>query len=290
MRVDLRTSRALLTYPPLPNGAPESFDLVIKSVLELLRSRGLVPTALPVRHCLSSLLKGGARRVAVSRGEFDTKDAKFQITSLSRKQSIETSLAGLISDSADAASGSRRNVERQIKNSLEHQTFQMVTLSWIDEDLRTRVKFIESGAEFLFFWGESGDRTFARVDSVVGLLFDLSEGLRSADFKTVWESIGTLADGTIVTPGEFASRFKVDPKVVQGAIIDAVNAGLLEPVYRLVAPQDLLEQHSLLSWTTDLVSLRRVFEAGNVEVDGADARNVGIGFRRTYHSSVAEDR
>jgi len=288
VRIDFARRRALLTYPPLPPGAAETLEVVISSVLKLLDSFGIGLDPLPVRACLSSLLAAGARRVALSRGKFDTIDGKFHVTSKARTRSLDKVIAGLLS--AGSNESEREEIERQISESLQKQSFQAVTLTWVDEKVSTRVEFIPVGAEFLFFWGRT-DRTFANVDRMVGLLYDLSSNMQSADFRMIWNALADVPDGEIVNPGEFASRFRAPPDETRRALVEAVNAGLVVPVYRLNADAELLDEFDLHDWTSDLPSLRREFtSSAGIVVDGSDARNIRVGFRRTHYATQLDDR
>lgn len=285
IRIELSTKRVLFTYPPLPAGTDETFDTIIAVAIELLFKAGLTFKHLPIRECISSLLRGGARRVALSRGKFETVEGKFQVASTTRGAPLDQVLASLLqADRAD-----RHKLEKQINTSLQKQTFDQVTLTWIDEKVSTRIDFIDSGPEFLFFWGDA-EKTFAKIQAMIGLLYDIAAGLQSADFKKIWGDLASLSDGTVIVPTEFASRYNVDNAVTQQVILDAVNAGLMVPVYRLKADEDLLEEHGVQAWSEDLRSLRRMFVTDAAAVDGTVAKNIKVGFRRTEHAPTVEDR
>jgi hypothetical protein len=110
--------------------------------------------------------------------------------------------------------------------------------------------------------------------------------------QVVWDALADVKDGDVVNPGEFASRFKAPVGETQRALVEAVNAGLVVPVYRLAADEDLLDEHNLHDWTDDLMTLRRTFTSSStgVVVDGADAKNIRVGFRRTHHATTLEAR
>lgn len=286
VRISVETKRVTMTFPPLPPGAQEDFDAVIRAVVDLLKGVGLAVLQLPVRACISSLLRGGARRVAVSRGKFETNVGRIHVASTARDLAIDSVLVRMLDLQK---TDEREKIEHQFNQSLQRQTFESVTLAWIDEKVNTRIEFIPIGPEFLFFWGDT-DRSYQRIDDMIGLLYDIATGLESADYRGVWDALTQIANGSIVTPHEFASRFAVEASVPETVLVDAVTAGIVEPVYLLRAEEELLEANGIQQWTADLMQLRRPFEHGSTVVDGTDPKNIRVGFKRTHYSAQAEER
>lgn len=65
---------------------------------------------------------------------------------------------------------------------------------------------------------------------------------------------------------------------LQAHILQLLNAGDLDVVYRLRASGTFRKAVGHFSWTEDIMSLRKVFKVGKRRVDGSDARNILVGF------------
>lgn len=125
-------------------------------------------------------------------------------------------------------------------------------------------------------------RDIESSDHLSSLLFELSEQLGSADAESVWNEIGALPRDGIILPGDFRGRFNLSHNLIDDVVLRAVKAGLLEPVYRLNAPQDVLEEIEHTEWTANLTELRRVFELDGQRYDGTDPTMISIAFRRLF--------
>ena len=156
-----------------------------------------------------------------------------------------------------------------------------VSLLWTDERVVTRVAFIEAGADFLFVWGNT-DPSFRLVNQMIGLLYELSEGLATDGFSQVWSQLVELQNDAIVVPATFRSQFNAPASEVDNVLLEAVKLGLLVPVYRLKAEDDVLEELGQSDWTSNLAMLARVFDTTErgLVVDGTKPENIRVAFRR----------
>jgi len=111
---------------------------------------------------------------------------------------------------------------------------------------------------------------------------ELSEGLATDGFSQVWSQLVELQNDAIVVPATFRSQFNAPASEVDNVLLEAVKLGLLVPVYRLKAEDDVLEELGQSDWTSDLAMLARVFDTTErgLVVDGTKPENIRVAFRR----------
>jgi len=91
----------------------------------------------------------------------------------------------------------------------------------------------------------------------------------------VLELFETFAPRTVLQPSEVVRWLPtVASDKVETALRESLTDRSLEVVF---APK---HDARATEWTTDLMSLRKVFETEQGPVDGADPRNILVGFRR----------
>lgn len=279
VRIDTATSQALLTYRGLTyKGAVVDYDYesVFSSTTAALAAVGLHLEPLPTGACITALITAKGRRVLPVRGDLITDRGEIKLRSLAGKATLEQLIARLI----DSPEASENDLLAQITSGLAKATFNSIGLLWAEERVLTRVRFLPAGDEFLFVWGRT-EPTYAFIDKMGALLYDLAAGMSSPDFNAIWSSISEMATDGILTAADFVSKVARPRSETEAVILEAVKAGLLEPVYTLKAEGDVLDELGLTDWTTNLASLRQVFTTQDgVTFDGADPRSIRVAFRR----------
>jgi hypothetical protein len=284
-RIDLETGRAMLNYPGLAPGVDYEYDVAITGALEGLAKLGLHLEPLPVKACITSVIAAKGRRVLPVRGELITPEGSLKMRSRIGRASIQQLIARLV-EGAPGSGGSGEilyepDLIDRITSNLGKHTFDAIGLLWTEEKVLTRVAFMDSGADFLFVWGKA-DPSFSLVARMTDPLYELSAGLSSVTFAEIWGRIVEQPDEGLLVPGAFRSEFKAEASDVDAALLEAVKLGLLIPVYRLKANEDVLDEHGLGEWSADLPSLRQVVraESGEVIVDGTKPENIRVAFQR----------
>jgi hypothetical protein len=96
----------------------------------------------------------------------------------------------------------------------------------------------------------------------------------------LWDLIAASPEHTVFRPSDFQVRCGASESDIKAAVQAALTAGLIRPVYRIANARVIDPQAR--AWTPELVSLRRKYKTdGGVEVDGADPKEIAIGFERT---------
>lgn len=277
VRVDVETARIVVTYRGLPIGDDYDYEHASEAVLKACGQVGISVEALPVRGCIMAIISAKGRRIFPVRGDLLTPDGQIKLKSRVGRASIEQLVARLVEGDDDVFE--ETELLARITTNIGKHTFETLGLLWADKKILTRVAFWSAGADFLFVWG-GNDPSFRLLDSLVGLFYELAARMNSADFNEAWEFISDLGDGAIVRPHEFRNHFKMPPSESDHVLLEGVRAGLLEPVFKLNAPDDFLDEIERPEWTTDLMSLRGVHEVDGVRLDGSKPESVLVAFRR----------
>lgn len=96
----------------------------------------------------------------------------------------------------------------------------------------------------------------------------------------MWEFIGALPTHTIFKASDLLARFGAPEPDIKATIRAALEADLVVPVYR-ISNGDVTDPQAH-AWTHDLMSLRRTWKTtSGADVDGADPREIMVGFERT---------
>lgn len=292
VRVNRESGRTALNYPGLPTGVDYDYEAAIGANLECLGALGLHVTPLPARECIRALIAAKGRRVLPVRGDLITPEGVLKMRSRVGKASIQQLIARLVeapgsdgSDDSDAVD--LPELLERITDNLGKHSFETIGLLWTDERVLTRVEFNDAGSDFLFIWGDT-EPSLRVVDEMVGLLYDLAEGMASAGFEEIWRTVAELQNEALLLPGEFRARFKAARAEVDSVLLEAVKLGLLEPVFRLKASEDVLEALGQSDWTPNVGALARRFVCDEpaTTIDGTESSNISVAFRRIRSRAV----
>jgi hypothetical protein len=261
-----------------------NYETTVKRVLDLLcESLAIAVEPLPVQRCITSLEKAGTRRFrVVARKSNLALGGRLSITSPDQRTSAEEAL--------------RMHFQKYLRDLVPpdllqtalsraaHDVFSdYLVLAWAGEKIRTRIQFWATGPEFLVVWDDE-QKSFAAVDGIVSLFEKVAAEIDPDSRNGLWDRISATPDGELLWASSLADTHDASAATVREAIGDAIQAGLLEPVFRLARHEELAEPLAA-QWTAALASLARSFVLASGEVvDGRDPREVQIAFRRVRGS------
>lgn len=289
--VRIQPERQLLTlnYPGYThiNAAASgtgTYESVVEALLAILkRDFSLQLKTLPIKDTLSFFLEGPNRRVLRVKADIDSPLARLDMSAKSETTNIEEALASFISahlkdvDLAALVEASKKAFNNAVLNS--------IVLFWLQESLFTRIRFWEIGTELFFVWNKENP-SFRIVDSITQVLADTSHHDAGPNLRAspiAW--ISQLDALILVTPGELSNRYELAPGEARKILIRALNAGLVEPVYRIASTEMLQELSN--DWSPDLQQFkRRLSTVSGRVVDGGNPENIEVAFRRVGNLST----
>jgi len=165
-----------------------------------------------------------------------------------------------------------------VREALKNTAPNSLAVLWTRENVVTRLSFWDFGTEFLFIWYGTEQNFFA-IEKIFELLISIANQLASSDLSSIFEEFTDTSNNEVFTMSMLASRHKVSINKLKKTTVSAINAGLIEPVYRLNTQEFLQEIPN--EWVEDLSSLKQVFTSeSGVEVDGRNPSNIEVGFRK----------
>lgn len=288
--VRITKKQILITYPGVSQGDATKasqrvqYRDVVKLITGLLDQRfGLRTTHFPVRECINKLHEAKSGRLTLVRANTASGLGKLNVSSSVKETSIDKVIAQYLVRQIPTLSA--KDLEEAAGRALRESSVESMLIFWIEERILTRVEFWDIGTELFVIWNRV-DRNYNAIGSVVDLISQVSGEISSPSTAGVWDALASAMPGQIFLPNEFMSRFNATPDLIRRVMVDAIRAGIVEPVYAVSADDELLDEIGR-EWTTDLPSLRREFVcADGTVVNGADPNNINIAFRRTFPSEV----
>lgn len=277
---------AIFSYPGYSHGRAAKraseipYDEVMSSLQDFISANvGASFFPLAIQESIKLILDGPNTRVKVIGSDVDQRGGTIALTSQYEIGAVEDVLTNFIAPHLPALD--RQLVIAAVKKAVAQAPKNSVVLYWIKEQVITRVKFWEIGAELLFIW-HGAPTSFRIVNEIVSLFSAaLSENIQQsyggARKELTW--LSARSSDEIITPALFAETFGRNAKEARGELMRAMRLGLILPVYRLRTSHLLMEIQN--SWTENLEKLNRIFttEAGE-QIDGTDPNNIEVAFVR----------
>lgn len=229
-----------------------------------------------VKGALEALVDARSRKFTVykgtGRGALGT--GSFSFSSDSKNTAVENVLGPELAKHLDGVS--QDTLRRAFALAIQSAPADSYVLFWNELKVTTRIEFCSIGTDFLVTWTDT-NRSFTMIDQIFRTLYAAMERT-SAPTAKIWSSLLALESGHVTKLSDIASTHVVSNKEAQNALQIALTAGIVEAVFNVRDTEHLVEP---VSWTVDLVSLRREFyrEDGGI-VDGADPSQIIVGFRR----------
>ncbi len=285
VRVNRATSVVTINYPSFPHwhSTPPPMRLsyvdFVNSILSYLDEKFDILTApLPTRECINRLLEARSDRLILRRTNTIPDSGKLSIASTKRNLSVEKILAQHYGPYLKEVSVGR--LEEAIAEATRNSSMESMVVMWTQENVVARIDFWDQGTDLLFTWYET-ERDYAAVDSVVNLILQISHEIEVPARLDIWNTLSSASPGHIFLPGDLMARIKSPPEEIKSVIMDAVCAGIVEPVYKHDVPEIAADEIDS-EWTPDLASLNRlVSTASGTVIDGRDPAHIRIAFRRT---------
>ncbi|MGB8421627.1 hypothetical protein [Paraburkholderia sp.] len=259
-----------------------SYEVVVTElVTSVARSLGIVVRSFPLLRCLNLLAEGESKRVRIVDSNVHSGQAGLTFSSRVQSRSVNDVVNDFLFPHLKAELGERVNeavFRKAVTEAFRHSTYNSIVALWEREQVVTRIQFWPTGAEFLFIWHGAAS-SYGLVESILAPLSNISRALEDPTEAGTWSWLTSLAVDHIVTLASVCTELGISKDVAQSALLHAINAGLIEPVYRIKTGELLLEMQN--GWTSALSSLSRKFTtANNEEINGCDPQNIEVAFRR----------
>lgn len=246
----------------------------------ITRKWGISFYSVPVDKCIKRLSDGESSKAKIIKTDFESQQGKMSISSSFKdRRSVDQYLSDFIDRHIDDPK-SKHSIRSAVKEAISDTTPNGVTALWTEDNIVSRIKYWEIGAEFLFVW-HGAKSAPPKIKKIFYLIASLSEEITNPDIELMIDEIISKKKYDVFTISDISSQFSINKEETKRAILSSVSAGLVRPVYRIKSRLNIIESENL--WTEDLPKLSRLFttEDGS-EIDGAAPENIEVGFRRAY--------
>lgn len=260
-----------------------SYEVVVTELIaSVSKSLGVAVRSLPLLRCLNLLAEGESKRLRIVDSNLHSGQAGLTFSSRVQSRSVNDVVNDFLFPHLKAELGDRLNeaaFHKAVAEAFRHSTYNSIVALWEKEQVVTRIQFWPTGAEFLFVWHGAAS-TYGLVESIIAPLSSISRALEDPTEAGAWSWLTSLAADRVVTLPSVCAELGISKDIAQSTLLHTINAGLMEPVYRLKTAELLLEIPN--GWTSALSSLRRKFTAANNsgEINGCDPQNIEVAFRR----------
>ena len=234
-------------------------------------------SSVPVERCVKTLSDAHSQRVKIIKTDFESGKGRMSLAAPSKeKLSVDEYLTNFITPFVKE--GDERKLHSAVREALKNTTPESLAVLWVKEDLVTRLSFWEFGTEFLFIWyGKS--QSMVAINRIFDLILSITQNIESPSLKNLFNEFTDIKKEEVFTLSALNLKYSVNIGELRQAVVDAVKAGLIAPVYR-IKTEEILQQ-TQNSWTEDLVSLKRIFDTeSNHQIDGSNPENVEVAFKK----------
>lgn len=287
--VRIQSDRQLVTlnYPGYTHSSLSSigsgtYESVVEALLAVLKSDfSLKLKTLPIKDTLGFFLEGPNRRVLRVKADVDSPLARLDMSAKGESTNIEEALASFIS--AHLKDVDLTALTEAAKKAFNGAVLNSIVLFWLQESLFTRLRFWDIGTELFFVWNKENP-SYRTVDTIAQVLADTSHNDTATHLSVspmAW--ISQLKPLSLITPAELALSYELSPGDARKILIRALNAGLVEPIYRISSTGTLIEFQN--DWSADLQKFKRnLTTVDGRHIDGGNPENIEVAFRRIIAS------
>lgn len=283
LRLHEESGMALFCFPGFTQGTAQKredrfhySDIIDQLISVLAQSTSLSFNPIPIEKCVVALQSGESRRVRIIRSDFEAAEGRVFLAAPAQKKSVEELLADVISPYLQDAT--RRQLLTAIIEAVKDANTNSVVAYWLDEKVITRIRAWNAGAEFLFIWHNTAP-SFATITRIMALLAALAEQLADGSTEELWQVILSLGRGEYVNLWNLAQKVGLSIRATKDAVLAAVQAGMLRPVYRLKTLDLVVDGAG--DWTPEVRLLNRTFTTDRGEtIDGGDPEQIEVAFER----------
>lgn len=284
VRFNSATSLVTLSYPGFTNnqstkGNGSTYEPVISALLHILKYElNASLSVLPIKDSLRNFLDGENRRVIRVRADVDHSHIRVDLSSKAQSNHIEQGLASFIGDYLPKGFD-LSVISEAAKKAFNNATVNSIVLFWLQESIFTRLRFWDAGTELLFIWNKETPN-YRIVDAIAQVLSDASlEILVNGVTGTPVAWIASQPPLAIITPGDLAMRAQLPPGSAGKILVKALNAGLVEPVYRV--NRELCPMPYEPDWNPILAEVQQeVYEYRLSAADEPTINDIEVAFRR----------
>lgn len=257
---------------------------IVSELLDVLKNVFSVSaTPMPFREVINLLHKGESNRLRFVHVSPATSTGRMSVSTGSENLSVTEWIAKFLEPHLPGTN--KEELIAGVSQAVRSSSLSSIVAFWLREKVFTRIQFWNTGTELLFIW-KGIHPTFYVIETILGLAYRLSSQVSDGTKSEILEFIVSKKDDYLFQPGELCNKYGKQPELVQGILLEAVQAGFIVPAYRLKTERLLLESSN--PWTKSLPSLRRVFHTEDgKDIDGSDPANIEVGFFPTGKATEA---
>jgi hypothetical protein len=265
-----------------------SYEVVLTELLtSIARTLGVNIQSFPLLRCLNLLAEGESKRVRVVDSDLHSGAAGLAFSSRDTASSVNDVIKKFLFPHLKAELGELVDegaFHRAVSEAFKQSTYRSIVAFWEKEQVVTRIQFWAIGAEFLFVW-QGVASTYGLIESIIAPLSSISRSLLDSTGEALWTWLIGQAEGQTLTLSHVCAERGISKELAQSTLLNGVNAGLLEPVYRIKTDELLHEMPN--AWTPALSSLSRVFTTvKNEKIDGRNPFAIEVAFKRVVGGEI----
>jgi hypothetical protein len=265
-----------------------SYEVVVTELLNsIAKTLGVAIQSFPLLRCLNLLAEGESRRVRIVDSAVHSGEAGLAFSSRDTANSVNDVVKKFLYPHLKAELGEKvdeNTFHRAVAEAFRQSTYRSIVAFWEKEQVVTRIQFWSIGAEFLFIW-QGAASTYGLIESIIAPLSNISRSLLNSNESNLWTWLVEQPEGKVLVLGNICAEHGVSKDAVQSILLNGVNAGLLEPVYRIRTDKLLHETPN--AWTAALSSLSRIFTTENNEkIDGRNPHAIEVAFKRVVGGEI----
>lgn len=258
-----------------------TYESVIASLTHALTYKfGSSFQQFPINNAIKFLQAGESPEIKIIRTDIDSGKGKVSLDSPHETNSVNDLLFSFIEPHVKTTVLS--DLKRAIGSALDASHSENFVIYWCNERVVTRVRLWSYACEFMFVWNDT-ESSFRSIDSIIQLLVSVAGQSERPGSKNLWEFLLSTPKGSILSQNELITRSNTTVDEALSVAIRAVQAGILEYVFRLRTDKLIVECANL--WRADPEFYRREFTATDGQaINGADPKMLEVGFARLSES------
>lgn len=270
-------------FPGFSQGAGQkasdrlSYEQVISSLTSAITYKfGIAFKRFPVGTAVKFLQDGDSPEIRVIRTDLDAEAGRVSLDSPLESNSVVDLLVSFLKPYFDPQVATQ--LRTSVVSAIEGSHSDYFVIFWCKEKVVTRVKLWDFAAELMFVWNGT-ESSFRSVDAIIQLLVSVASQYGSPGGKSLWDYVASAPQGKIITQSDLISRGNVTASDALAVAVRAVQAGLLEYVFKLRTSGLVIECAN--TWLSDPAFYRRRFNLeGGGDIDGNDPKAIEVGFRK----------
>lgn len=230
----------------------------------------------PILSAVKYLQAGDSPEVRVIRTDIEAVSGKVSLDAPSQANSVNELLLSFLQP--HVAEGIVDDLRKAIKKAINDAYADQFVIYWCKERVVTRIKLWGFACELMFIWNDT-ESSFRSIDAIIRLLVGVAQHTDDPSERRVWDFVVSLDRGAVVQLNELVARGAQSKDAALDIALQAVEAGVLEYVFRLNTSALLVDAANV--WSSNSAFYRRPFRTVDGDViDGTDPKMVEVGFKK----------